>query len=418
MKAMKPVLGDPPKPRILQILTRLGAGGPPLIVIALTREIARTGYAARLVTGQCDRSDLDMSYLLAPGDPVDFVPEMSRSVSFRDDLKALWKLVRIIRKFRPDIVHTHTAKAGALGRVAARLAGVPVVVHTFHGHVLSGYFSASKSRMVRVAERMLARITDTICVVSQQQANDMVDRFHVAPADRVRVIPLGVDMEQFRKLPPPQRKDGFLTVGWLGRFVDVKNLALLLKVVEETFRRTDRIRFVVAGDGTQRALIESIPPEWAENGRMVWLGWQQDVTGVVAQCDLLIQTSRNEGTPIALIQGMAAGRPFVSTPAGGVVDMVDGRALREENGCRWFRNGVLADPDPAVFASCLCELQSRPDEIERMGREAARFVASRHDLESFAAAYDNLYTELLARKSARAHGLRCREPIRAPGHLL
>ena len=386
------------QPLVLQVLTRLGAGGPPLSVILITRELNRAGYATRLVTGRCDHVDLDMSYLLEPGDPVEWVPEMSRSLSLRNDLTALWRLYRIMRRTRPAIVQTHTAKAGALGRIAAWLAGVPIVIHTFHGHVLSGYFSPARSAAIRMAERLLARITGTICVLSPQQARDLVDRFHVASAQQVRVVPLGLDLEPFRALrrrekTSPETGDG-LTVGWLGRFVEVKNIELLVRVIGETLRGNDRIRFLIAGDGGGRPMVQAAVAQYGEE-RVKWVGWKRDVASVIAQCDVLIQTSRNEGTPVALIQGMSAGRPFVSTAAGGIVDMVEGPVLREASGCRWFANAVLADADPVAFASALLELEASPQLLADMGYAASSLACTRYNLENLAANYERLYSELL-----------------------
>lgn len=389
-------------PKVLQVLTRLGAGGPPLSVILTTRHLNLLGYSTRLVTGRCDHVDLDMSYLLDPSDPVEWVEEMSRSVSIKNDLLALWRLYRIMRAVRPAVVQTHTAKAGALGRIAARLAGVPVVVHTFHGHVLQGYFSGHVSLGIRLVERVLARLTDVICVLAPQQAEELANRFHVAPASKFRVVPLGLDLEAFQKLEPPKRTDGMLTVGWLGRFVEIKNLSLLIRVMEETFRRNKRIRFVVAGDGEERQLMQAAVERWGD-GRLRWLGWVKDVASVVAECDVLVQTSKNEGTPVALIQGMGAGRPFVSTAAGGVIDLTVGEQVRKESGCRWFHNAVLADPNPAAFASALCDFQTRPELLASMGREARAFACQRHGLEALAVNYARLYAELFAMASNEGH---------------
>jgi glycosyltransferase involved in cell wall biosynthesis len=389
-------------PKVLQILTRLGAGGPPLSVILTTRHLNLLGYSARLVTGRCDHVDLDMSYLLDPSDPVEWIEEMSRSVSVKNDLLALWRLYRIMRTVRPTVVQTHTAKAGMLGRVAAKLAGVPVIVHTFHGHVLKGYFSRPVSIGIRLLERLLAKFTDVICVLAPQQAEELANRFQVAPASKFRVVPLGLDLEPFLKLEPPKSVDGWLTVGWLGRFVEIKDLALLIRVMEETFARNERIRFVVAGDGEQRDLMQAAAQRYGDQ-RLRWLGWVKDVASVVTECDVMVQTSRNEGTPVALIQGMGAARPFVSTAAGGVVDLVAGQQLREHAGCRWFSNAVLAESNPAAFASALCHLQNQPELVTSMGQQARSFACQRHSLEALAVNYDRLYSELFAMASGEAH---------------
>jgi glycosyltransferase involved in cell wall biosynthesis len=348
-----------------------------------------------------------MSYLLREDDPVHSIPEMSRSVSPWQDLRALIALYRFLRRERPQIVHTHTAKAGVLGRIAARLARVPVVVHTFHGNVLNGYFSPPINWAIRQVERVLASFTDAICVLAPQQASDIVDNHRIAPRGKVHVIPLGMDMTRFNEiaslvyLARATRNGGRITVGWLGRLVEIKDVPLLLATVKETLRRTDRIRFVVAGDGPEAPAVKALADELGPE-RFEWLGWRQDVDSVLAGCDVLIQTSRNEGTPVALIQGMAAGRPFVSTAAGGVVDMVTGAVRREADGCRWFDNGVLADPCPAAFASALCELAEDPGRIAGMGRCAAAFANATYSLPTMLQSLDALYSALLDKRSEKA----------------
>jgi glycosyltransferase involved in cell wall biosynthesis len=292
------------------------------------------------------------------------------------------------------------------------------VIHTFHGHVMSGYFPAHVSFAIRMTERILAAFSDIICVLAPQQQRDLVERFRIAPARKFRVIPLGLELGPFHKLAPTVRAEGWLTVGWLGRMVEVKNLPLLLEVMREVFQSGARIRFIVAGDGTQRKLMEEAVRRWGPE-RLEWLGWTPDVAGVVSRCDVLIQTSRNEGTPVALIQGMAAGRPFVSTPAGGVVDMVSGSGVRESSGGQWFSNAVLVEPDARLFASVLCRFQQDDKRLHAMGIAASAFAMSHYNLELLAQNYSRLYAALLAEKG----GLRWRErreqeqTARLPGKL-
>lgn len=379
------------------MLTRLGAGGPPIHAVTLTRELSKLGYSSILVTGSKDRDDGDMSYLLRDGDPVHSIPEMSRSVSPWQDLLALIALYRFLRRERPSIVHTHTAKAGVLGRIAARLAGVPVVVHTFHGNVLNHYFPRPVSWAIRMVERLLARFTDGICVLAPQQASELADKHHIASREKIHLIPLGMDLSAFGALPAARRTGGRITVGWMGRFVPIKDIPLLLAVARETVRRTDRVRFVIAGDGPEAPLVKALAAELGPD-RFEWLGWREDVPAVLAECDVLIQTSRNEGTPVALIQGMAAGRPFISTPAGGVVNMVTGAVRREQDGCRWFDNGILANADPNAFASALCALAESPDTVARMGRCGVEFASTSHSLPTMLRSLDALYSALLGKE--------------------
>jgi glycosyltransferase involved in cell wall biosynthesis len=387
------------KPDILRVLTRLGAGGPPIHAILLMRQMERYGYSTMLVAGRCDRADGDMSYLLGPDDSVCWIDEMSRAVSPWQDLCALVRLVRLMRRNRPSIVHTHTAKAGVLGRIAAKLTGVPVVVHTFHGHVLSHYFSPPVNWAIQMVERGLARWTDAICVLSQQQADAIADGYRIAPREKIRVVPLGMELSATVALPRAEDGQG-LVAGWLGRLVDIKDIPLLIEVMRETARRGANVRFVIAGDGPMRALVEAAAAELGAD-RCQYLGWQRDISSVLGLCHLLIQTSRNEGTPVALIQGMAAGRPFVSTPAGGVVDMVSGPMTREADGCRWFPNAVLAPADPGAFASTLCALAANQEAIHEMGDEAVRFATASYGETRLLESLDRLYTELLEKKQVK-----------------
>jgi len=380
--------------KIVQVLTRLGAGGPPVQSVMLTREMTRMGNPSTLVTGNLDRQDRDMSYLLRQSDRVHWIPEMSRAVSPWRDLRALISLYRFLRRERPSIVHTHTTKAGVLGRLAARMAGVPVVVHTFHGNVLSQYFSRPANWAIQLIERILAKFTDGICVLSPQQASELADRHHIASRNKIHLVPLGLDLTEFSSLGPAARDGGVITAGWMGRFVPIKDVPLLLAIARETLRRTDRVRFVVAGDGPEAPLVKALADEFG-TARFRWLGWREDVTPVLAECDLLIQTSRNEGTPGALIQGMAAARPFISTAAGGVVDMVAGPLRRQQDGCRWFDNGVLANATPEAFASALCEFAANPAEIARMGALGAGFASANYSLSTMLQSLNALYSALL-----------------------
>jgi glycosyltransferase involved in cell wall biosynthesis len=240
-------------------------------------------------------------------------------------------------------------------------------------------------------------------VLAPQQASNIVDQHHIASHEKVHVIPLGVDMTRFHEtaslinLARAVRNGGRITVGWMGRFVPIKDIPLLVAVVRETLRRTDRVRFVVAGDGPEVATVKALAAELGPE-RFEWLGWREDVDPILAACDVLMQTSRNEGTPMALIQGMAAGRPFVSTAAGGVVDMVTGDLSRERDGCRWFANGILAEADPAAFASAFCELTEDPSRIATMGRCGAEFANATYSLPTMLRSLDALYSTLLEKK--------------------
>lgn len=361
----------------------------------LTREMAAHKYRTLLVAGSCEPDDEDMRYLLRPGDPVRWVPELSRSVRPWRNLKALWQLWRLLRRERPDIVHTHTAMAGGLGRCAAALSGVPIVIHTFHGNSLNEYFSPVRSAVFRRIEQLLALFTDMLCVVSPQQATELSGQFHIAPPHKFRVVPLGLDLDDYLSLRPPAGR-GPLTVGWFGRMVPVKNIVLLAATIGNALERSRNIRFLIAGDGPDRPLLDRLLERFG--ARVVCLGWKREILPEMARCDVLLQTSRNEGTPVALIQGMAAARPFVSTPVGGVVDMVSGRVTRQADGARWHANGVLVESDAVAFAGVLLDLAEDRALVSRMGNAGRAFAASHYRKERLTADLDSLYRQLLNRR--------------------
>ena len=380
-------------PKVLHVITRMNLGGPALDLLVLTHGLAARGYRSILVAGTCEAAAGDVPIEMPDEREITTVPTLSRSISPFRDITSLWAVYRIIRRHRPVVVHTHTAKAGLVGRVAGRLAGVPVIVHTFHGNSLSGYFPPFANACLRAVERQLARLTSGICVISNQQLEELSGALRIAPRGKFVVIPVGFDLSKELELPVP-RPSGTLNVGWLGRLVPIKGVELLAGIVDEAARRNLPVRFLIGGDGPERGIIERCI---SRNGpdRVKWTGWERNVPRFLAECDILIQTSRNEGTPVALIQGMAAGRAFVSTPAGGVVDLVAGP---ESGGphCRWFRNGVLAQPDAAAFTGAFERLLREPSAVADMGTAARSFAADRFRAERLVADTDAFYRELLA----------------------
>lgn len=384
--------------KLFRVITRLNIGGPAIHAILLTRELASLGYHSVLAAGDCENGEGDMSYLLDPADPIEHVSSLSRSVSPIRNVRALWQLWRLIRAERPSIVHTHTAMAGCLGRAAAILAGVPVIVHTFHGNSLRQYFSPTVSAVFLAVERLLGRRTDAICVISPQQLDELSNDLRIAPRSKFRIVPLGLDLTTCLQLPLPYPTDT-IRVGWFGRLVDIKNIGLLLEIAAAAQRSSCRFEFHVAGDGPDRHLIQAALPRLAP--RLVWHGWKRDITPLLATCDLVIQTSRNEGTPVALIQGMAAGRPFLSTAVGGVMDMTCGDGKGLTPGARWFDNAVLVEPHPAAFTRALDEFARHTKRIPEMGQAARKFSSAHYRKEVLLSNLDSLYQELLVQKLPR-----------------
>jgi len=384
--------------KILRVITRMNVGGPALHVQILSEGLARRGYKVVLAAGKCQAEEGDLPAELPPGHEMVAIENLARSISPLRDLTAAWKLYRLMRRERPAIVHTHTAKAGLVGRIAAFAAGVPIVVHTFHGNSLSGYFSPRVSALLCRIEKLLARFTDRICVVSAQQEREIADRYRIAARAKIRVVPLGLKLGEDLRTPIACSREGVLRVGWLGRMVGIKGVPLLAAVIEEAARRNLPVRFLVAGDGPESGCLDDIARRYGPE-RLQWNGWERDVRGFIGGCDLLLQTSANEGTPVALIQGMAAGRPFLSTPAGGVVDLVCG-PTREQDGCRWYANGVLAPADAPAFVNAIEHMLGDPVLLPQMGLAARRFAAERFQAERLVDDVDRLYRELILERLA------------------
>jgi len=288
--------------------------------------------------------------------------------------------------------------AGCIGRLAAVCSGVPIIVHTFHGNCLAEYFSPLRAKVFRHIEQLWAYFSDALCVVSPQQANELVDKFHIAPAHKFRVVPLGLELDDYFALRPPPGV-GPLTVGWFGRMVPVKNIALLADTIKSSLRRGLDIRFVIAGDGPDHVALKQLAHSYPAH--VEWLGWQTEILPAMARCDVVLQTSRNEGTPVALIQAMAAARPFLSTAVGGVVDMVSGCVKRAVAGSRWYANGVLAESNANTLAGALTAMAEDRELVTRMGIEARAFASQRYRKETLVRNMNTLYRELIQRRVRR-----------------
>jgi glycosyltransferase involved in cell wall biosynthesis len=399
--------------RVVRIIARLNTGGPAIHTVLLTAGLQGNGWRSRLVTGAVDPGEGDMAYFAeAHGVHPEIVPGLGRRVDFAGDFRALARLVRILWRERPDIVHTHTTKAGALGRVAAvaynavaPLAGRrrAKLVHTFHGHVFHGYFSPLISGILVRGERLLARLTDRVLTVSESVKSDLVERYRVCPAARVTVVPLGFDFGWLKRLDAEtgavRRRFGVpasaVVVGAVGRLTEIKNHGLLFSALSRMKR--DNIRALILGDGELRADLESNARALGLDGDVVFTGWHTDPAAMFADLDVVCLTSRNEGTPVALIEAMAAGRPFVATNVGGVVDLMAGEPRRHPEGFEVYDNGILTPPDDAdALAAALRFLIDGPELRGAMGTAGQAFVLRRFGKERLLEDIGALYTALVA----------------------
>lgn len=343
------------------------------------------------------------------------VPELGREVSLRSDLIALWKLYRICRRERPDIVHTHMAKAGTLGRIAALLARVPVRIHTFHGHVFHSYFSSWKTRAFLLIERLLAYGTTVFVAISDRQLTELVDIYRIAPRCKFRMIPLGLDLGPFLKMEGtadrPQaghQQPSPTMIGLVGRLVPVKNPHMALQAIHRVLANgnDEEVRLVVVGDGELRADLEGQANRLGLSGKVVFAGWRQDLPALYSRLDVVIVTSVNEGTPVVLLEAMASGLPFVATRVGGIPDLTVGseQVMRGGDGRTSFSvfdNGILVESgDVEGFAAAMVYLLGNPSRRHRMGLAGRKFVVERFSKERLIRDTQYLYSECLSGRPA------------------
>ncbi len=406
--------------KVARIIARLNIGGPAVQAILLTEGLAGPRFAPVLVTGVVGESEGDMLPQARGRDvhPL-LIPELGRDISWIHDLVAFWKLVRILKELRPDVVHTHTAKAGFLGRLAAVMAGVPIRVHTFHGHVFRGYFGPIRTRLFILLERCLARITDRIIAVSPKQRDELAGTYRIGTRGKVQVIPVGFDLEPFLNAPPVgaiRRERGIpqdaFVIGFVGRLVPIKNPLLLVQAIELLNRDLGQqtgvpspgnmveVRVVIVGGGELDEPLRQRVREQCPGQQVMFLGWREDMAALYADMDVVVLTSNNEGTPVVLIEAMASGKPFIATDVGGVCDLMmgDGRSVADAAPGRFtvFDNGVMVKPEDAEgIAAALLYVLERKEEREQMGRAGRHMTVERFAKERLLNDISGLYEELL-----------------------
>ena len=328
-------------PRVLRIINRLNLGGPTYNAANLTKYIDGE-FETLLVAGMTDDTEESSEFILKRLDlhPV-YIKEMYRELNPLRDYKAYFRLRQIIREFKPDIVHTHAAKAGAVGRLAAHHEGVPVIVHTFHGHVFHSYFGALKTRIFLEIERYLGSKTHAIVTLSEIQKGELAHQFKVAHHDKFEVIPLGFDLSRFTENKEEKRKafrgkyniaDDEIVISIVGRLVPIKNHSMFLKALKIVSEKTTKkIRAFIIGDGEERQNVEKMATDLGlkfnnadlkERNILTFTSWIKDVDVSNAGSDIIVLTSFNEGTPVSLIEAQASGKPIVSTRVGGIANIV------------------------------------------------------------------------------------------------
>jgi glycosyltransferase involved in cell wall biosynthesis len=361
--------------KIIRLISRLNIGGPVIHVTLLNKHFNNKDYSSTLVTGIHSANEGDMSYLASQYNVEPIVLKgLGREISPLDDLKVLFQLIWLFLREKPDIVHTHTAKAGTLGRLAATLTRVPQVYHTFHGHVFEGYFSPLKTRIFILIERFLALCSTGIIAISKEQKKDLL-RFKIAPARKISVIPLGFDFGRILPVDPEAKlkrdlkiPDDKIVVAIIGRITQIKNHALFFRIAYEVLRLTDRVHFLVIGDGELRQHYEAETRRLKIAHQVSFTGFITDLKLIYGSVDMVVLTSLNEGTPVSLLEAMACQKIVLTTKVGGVSDFI-------ENGI----NGFYFDFEADKFRDVILDYVADPAKFAAIGARAASDILSKFD---------------------------------------
>ena len=401
--------------RIVRIIARLNVGGPAKHVVWLTSALQDANYRSLLVTGTVPDGEEDMSYFAdeAGVEPF-YIPEMSREISLKDAI-TVWKLFRLFLRERPDIIHTHTAKAGTVGRVAGllyrwltpgTLAGRPrrcKFVHTYHGHVFHSYYGRARTRLFLAIERMLARmVTDRLIVISAQQGAEIGNDFRVGRPGQIKVVPLGLDLQVFADHATRRQRfrqelgidDETILIGIVGRLTQIKNHRMFLNAAAR-LKSDARLRFVIIGDGSLKNALERQAESLGLKDKVIFAGGRKDPEYFYPALDVVALTSLNEGTPLTLIEAMANARPIVATAVGGVVDLLgDGRGICVPRG------------DEKAFAEALQTLAGDRQLQKDLGARGLQYVERTHAKERLVDDIKCLYGELMNPEVTSEHSIK------------
>lgn len=378
--------------RIARITTTLNISGPSLQTILLTAGFTQAGHETLLIAGEPWSGDSMEGLAQRYGVQPRLVPLLHRTLNPWHNLRALWRLYRILRELHPDIVHTHGTTAGFLGRLAARLAGVPVVVHTLHVHPFRGYYDRVATFFFIWIERIGALLSDSILTLSEGLRRELVETYHITSRKRINVLPLGFDLARFAETP---RQQGIFRatckippraplVGIVGRLLPVKNHALFLQAAALIHQARPDVCFVIVGDGAEgEALrVQAQALGLAEN--VIFAGWQDDMPAVYSDLDVLVSSSHNEGMPVPLLEALVAGVPVAATAVGGIPDLLE-----------YGRAGLLVPPgDAAALAQATLSLLDAPGERESIRAS----LLARYSIDALVQDLESLYRGLLMRR--------------------
>ncbi|MEZ4885379.1 MAG: glycosyltransferase family 4 protein [Chitinophagales bacterium] len=391
-------------PKILRIINRLNLGGPTFNVALLSKYL-KPEFETQIVAGMKDETEASSEFILDKmGLKPRYIPNMYRSIHPTKDFAAYQDIKKIIQEYKPDIVHTHAAKSGTLGRLAAKECGVPVIVHTFHGHVFHSYFGPLKTRLYLEIERYLAKFSSKIVAISPEQKKELSEDYQVCNPNHIEVVPLGFDLSKFQENQIDKRidfrqkyqiADNEVAIAIVGRLVPIKNHSLFLNALKELLNKsTQKIRAFIVGDGEERTNMENLAtelnipfatPENFHKAPLTFTSWITDVDEVYAGADVVALSSLNEGTPVSLIEAQAANKPIVTTNVGGVKDVVIPNQT------------ALLSPSKCVesFAHNLQQLVEDSTLRSQMGQDGYEYVAQKYSYQRLTDDMAQLYDKLL-----------------------
>ena len=391
-------MSDKKKIKILRIINRFNIGGPVYNAVLLSAFMPEE-YDTLLIGGMPEENEENSIYIAEKYgvNPI-LVSEMKRQPSYKNDKKAYHKIKEIILSFQPDIVHTHASKAGALGRKAAFDCGVPIIVHTFHGHVFHSYFSWWKTKIYQLIERQLSKKTSGIIAISTIQKDELSLKYKICNPSKIKIIPLGFDLSPFNENQKENREytrdkhalqESDIAVAIIGRLVAIKNHQLFLEIIENVNKKTSKkVVYFIVGDGEESDNIQKSIIHLKEKGMDIRMtSWIKDIAAFNAGMDIICLTSKNEGTPVSLIEAQASGIPIVSTNVGGIKDIV----LEGKTGF------LIEGDDRDKFTEKLTELIENKNKRQEMSQNGWSFVKDKFQYTKLISNMDEYYKSLLNR---------------------
>jgi len=393
------------KIKILRIINRFNLGGPTYNVAYLSKYLP-DDFETLLIGGAKDDTEESSDFIVNNlGLKPVIIEEMKREIDFKNDRIAYKKIKQIIKEYNPDIVHTHAAKAGAIGRLAAKACGVPVIIHTFHGHVFHSYFGKLKTTFYKTIERYLAKKSTAIIAISEKQKDELVNNHKICKADKVKVIPLGFDLSKFQEKQDEKRKffrdkynlaDYEIAITIIGRLVPVKNHNLFLNSIKNVSGKTEKkIRAFIVGDGESRNDVELKARELnidfidgtksSEKKLLTFTSWIKDVDVALAGSDIITLTSFNEGTPVSLIEAQAANKPIVTTNVGGIENVI----IPNETGFLCENNNL------EQFSEALFKLVEDDNLRKTFSEKGWQHVKEKYHYTRLVKDMENLYRDLI-----------------------